>query len=145
MAVLMGLSDRFHRILALSPVLRLTGCALFAATALTVVLVRPVLLAYQQAPAKITKQRALSGIAQNVLLPGYVSLSASAGVLSKASREFAAAPSAATLEKTQRAWTETLLAWRRTQAFVHGPVADLEAYPRLQFWPSRPQSITKIL
>jgi hypothetical protein len=55
------------------------------------------------------------------------------------------APTAEALKKTQDAWKDVLLAWRRTQPYVHGPIADLGVYGRIQFWPSRRQSVDRVL
>src|SRR5262249_39767756 len=55
------------------------------------------------------------------------------------------APNAPSLQKAQSAWKETLLAWRRTQVFAHGPVADLGFDGRIQFWPARRQSVDRVL
>ena len=94
---------------------------------------------------RVSKQAALSSIAKNVLLPGYADLTARCAELATAADVLAATPNAASLKQTQQAWVATLLAWRRTQAFVRGPITDLNVFGRLQFWPLRPQSIDKVL
>jgi predicted lipoprotein len=97
------------------------------------------------AAERVTKQAAVASIAQNVMLPGYADLTARCAELTTAADGLALVPSAASLKRTQQAWVSALLAWRRTQAFVRGPVTDLNALGRLQFWPLRPQSIDKVL
>jgi predicted lipoprotein len=93
----------------------------------------------------VSKQAALDNIAKNVLLPAYADLAARARDFSSAADALTAAPTPASLEKAQRAWREVLLAWRRTQAFAHGPVADLGVSGRIQFWPTRRQSVDRVL
>ena len=94
---------------------------------------------------RISKQAALTGITRGVLLPGYAELTASCAALAKAADELHASPSVTSLKKTQEAWVTALLAWRRTQSFVRGPVTDLNVYGRLQFWPLRPDSVDRVL
>jgi predicted lipoprotein len=96
-------------------------------------------------PERVSKQAALSSITRNVLLPGYAALTARCADLATAADALASTPNAASLKKTQQAWVATLLAWRKTQAFVRGPITDLNVSGRLQFWPLRPQSIDKVL
>jgi predicted lipoprotein len=93
----------------------------------------------------ITKQAALDNIARTVLLPGYTDLAAKSRDFAAAADTFASAPNAAALKRAQHSWKELLLAWRRTQSYVHGPVADLGVYGRIQFWPSRRQSVDRVL
>ena len=92
---------------------------------------------------RISKQAALTGITRGVLLPGYAELTASCAALAKVADELHASPSVTSLKKTQEAWVTALLAWRRTQSFVRGPVTDLNVYGRLQFWPLRPDSVDR--
>ena len=94
---------------------------------------------------RISKQAALAGITRGVLLPGYAELTASCAALAKAADELHSSPSVTSLKKTQEAWVTALLAWRRTQSFVRGPVTDLNVYGRLQFWPLRPDSVDRVL
>src|ERR1043166_7602454 len=93
----------------------------------------------------ISKQAALESIARNALTPAYADLANASARLSMAADAVAAVPSGATLANAQQAWSETLVAWRRTQSFVHGPIADLGIYGRIQFWPSRRQSVDRVL
>jgi predicted lipoprotein len=93
----------------------------------------------------VSKQAMLESIARKVLAPGYAALAASATNLSASADALSANPSLSSLKQTRLAWTQVLLAWRRTQPFAHGPVADLGAYPRIQFWPSRVQSVERVL
>ncbi len=93
----------------------------------------------------VSKQAALDNIAKHVLLPAYADLGARARDFSTAADALASTPTPATLEKAQRAWRDVLLAWRRTQAFAHGPVADLGVAGRIQFWPTRRQSVDRVL
>ena len=92
-----------------------------------------------------TKQAALENIGRTVLLRGYSDLAARASVLATAVDALAAAPDPATLGSAQRAWRDALLAWRRTQTFAHGPIADLGQSNRIQSWPSRRQSVDRVL
>jgi len=96
-------------------------------------------------PARVSKQAALAGITRGVLLPGYAELTARCAALAKAADELHSSPSTASLGQTQQAWVAALLAWRRTQSFVRGPVTDLNVYGRLQFWPLRPDSVDRVL
>src|SRR5262245_14711452 len=95
--------------------------------------------------ATVTKQAALDNIARTVLLPGYTDLAAKSRDFAAAADTLASAPNAAALNRAQQSWKELLLAWRRTQTYVHGPVADLGVYGRIQFWPSRRQSVDRVL
>jgi putative iron-regulated protein len=101
--------------------------------------------AYAAAPERVSKQAALAGITENVLLPGYGELTARCAELATAADGLAASPNAASLKRTQQAWVAALLSWRRTQSFVRGPMTDLNVYGRLQFWPLRSQSVEKVL
>ena len=92
-----------------------------------------------------SKQAALDNIARSVLAPSYAALADRSRDLSTAADALVASPSAVTLTRAQQAWSATLLAWRRTQSFAHGPVADLGVYGRIQFWPSRRQSVDRVL
>lgn len=99
----------------------------------------------RQGPAAGTRQSALDNIGRTVLLRGYSDLAARSRDLGIAVDALAAAPGPATLDSAQRAWRATLLAWRRTQTFGHGPIADLGLSNRIQFWPSRRQSVDRVL
>ena len=99
----------------------------------------------EAAPERVSKRAAVNSIAQHVLLRGYADLTAKCAALSVAADELAASPTAASLQNMQDSWVATLLAWRRTQSFVRGPITDLNARGRLQFWPLRPQTIDKVL
>ena len=93
----------------------------------------------------VSREAALDNIAKTVLLPGYRELAARSRDLETAAEALISTPSGPSLERTQRAWRAVLLAWRRAQAFAHGPVADLGVYNRVQFWPSRRQSVDRVL
>lgn len=93
----------------------------------------------------VSKQAALTNIATQVILPAYHDLAVRSTDFAAAADELTLAPSAASLKKTQQAWKDVLLAWRRTQPFAHGPVADLAVSGRIQFWPSRRQSVDRVL
>jgi predicted lipoprotein len=99
----------------------------------------------RQTSVAVTRQGALDNIARRVLLPGYSDLAARSRELAAAVDALAAAPDAASLDGAQRTWRATLLAWRRTQAFAHGPIADLGLSNRIQFWPARRQSVDRVL
>lgn len=92
-----------------------------------------------------SKRAVLDNIAKRVLLPGYTDLAARSAELSTAIDGLASAPSPASLGRARQAWSVALLAWRRTQAFAHGPVIDLNAASRIQFWPSRRTSVDRVL
>jgi predicted lipoprotein len=96
------------------------------------------------APA-VTKQAMLDNIARTVLLPAYTDLTAKSTEFAAAADTLASAPNAGALRRAQQSWKEFVLAWRRTQTYVHGPVADLGVYGRIQFWPSRRQSVDRVL
>jgi uncharacterized protein len=113
-----------------------------AAVAASVVSGRQAVIA---GPATVSKQAALDHIARNVLVPAYSDLATRARDLSTAADALTSAPSPASLDKAQRAWREVLLAWRRTQAFAHGPVADLGVAGRIRAWPWRRQSVDRVL
>lgn len=117
----------------------------FSVVALAIAFARLVPSGSVDAAERVTKQAAVASIAQNVMLPGYADLTARCAELTTAADGLAMTPSAASLKRTQQAWVSTLLAWRRTQAFVRGPITDLNALGRLQFWPLRPQTIDKVL
>jgi uncharacterized protein len=97
-----------------------------------------------RAPA-VSKTAALDNIAQKVLLPAYAELASRSGDFAAAADALTTAPDVAALKRAQQAWKDVLLAWRRIQPFVHGPVADLGVYGRIQFWPSRRQSVDRVL
>jgi len=120
--------------------------SMFAAAILVMVALahRPVLVA-GGAAAVVSKQSALDSIARQVILPAYHDLASACSAFAAAADALTSAPSPASLKKTQDAWKEVLLAWRRTQPFVHGPVADLGVSGRIQFWPSRRQSVDRVL
>jgi predicted lipoprotein len=96
-------------------------------------------------PTAATKQLALDTVATRVLRPAYADLAAKSAQFSAAADRLTSAPSLATLKETQQAWKDVLTAWRRTQPFAHGPIADLGLYSRIQFWPSRRQSVDRVL
>ena len=92
-----------------------------------------------------SKQAALDNIARSVPLPGYSQLAARSADFAAAANALTSAPSPAALANAQKAWKEMLVAWRRTQPFTHGPVSDLGVYGRIQFWPTRRQSVDRVL
>jgi uncharacterized protein len=92
-----------------------------------------------------SKQAALDSIARNVLLPAYSDLAARCREFATAADALTASPSEQTLGRAQQRWREALLSWRRAQSFAHGPIADLGVYNRIQFWPSRRQSVDRVL
>ncbi len=118
--------------------------AIVAATALAVVCARS-LRAAPAGHAAPSKRAALDNIAKRVLLPAYTDVAARSAELSTAIDGLASAPSPASLARARQAWSAALLAWRRTQAFAHGPVVDLNASSRIQFWPSRRTSVDRVL
>jgi predicted lipoprotein len=93
----------------------------------------------------VSREAALDNIARSVLLPGYLDLAARSRAFAAAADDLATAPSPGSLKKTQHAWRDTLVAWRQTRAFTHGPLADLGVSGRIQFWPARPQSVERVL
>jgi predicted lipoprotein len=93
----------------------------------------------------LSKRAVLDSITTRVLLPAYADLAARGGELSAAVDALVAAPAPATLARARAAWSATLVAWRRTQAFAHGPVNDLNLAGRIQFWPSRRTSVDGVL
>ena len=95
--------------------------------------------------AVVSKQSALDNIARQVILPAYHDLVARCSDFAAAADVLTSAPGAASLKNTQDAWKDMLLAWRRTQPYVHGPIADLGVDGRIQFWPSRRQSVDRVL
>jgi predicted lipoprotein len=123
--------------------LSLLACATAAVVAAIVVSGRPSLLA-GPSPG-VSKQTALDHIAKNVLVPAYSDLAARARDFSIAADALTSAPTPSSLDQAQRAWRDVLLAWQRTQAFAHGPVADLGVAGRMRVWPWRRQSIDRVL
>ncbi len=93
----------------------------------------------------VSKRAALDGIAQGVLLPSYAEFAGRCSELAVAVDALAAAPTAASLASAKQAWGAAHLAWRRAQTFAHGPIADLSVYGRIQFWPSRRQSVERVV
>jgi predicted lipoprotein len=106
---------------------------------------QPVLARDQTRVPPVSKQVMLESIGRNVLVPGYAALAAATTDLSAAVDALSENPTVASLERARQAWTHVLVAWRRTQSFAHGPVADLGVYPRIQFWPSRAQAVERVL
>lgn len=103
------------------------------------------LLASAAPPAAVSKQSMLESIGRSVLAPAYTQLAARAADLSTAADALTSGPTAKSLDRAQDAWRQTLLAWRRTQSYAHGPAEDLGIYPRIQFWPPRRPSIDRVL
>jgi predicted lipoprotein len=120
-------------------------CATAGAVALVAVARVSVLAQTSGKTPTISKQAILDSVAKRVLLPAYTNFTARCAELSAAADALTSAPSLATVKSTQQAWTASLLAWRRTQAFVHGPIEDLGVYGRVQFWPARRQTIDRVL
>lgn len=117
-----------------------------AAVALAVTIAHRTLSADGRGGASaVSKQAMLDNIAKSVLLPAYTDLASKSNDFASAADALTSTPTAETLKRTQQAWKDVLLAWRRTQAFTHGPVADLGVYGRIQFWPSRRQSVDRVL
>ena len=106
---------------------------------------RSVLADDKTRPPAVSKQAMLDNIAKKVLLPAYTELASRSSDFSAAADALTSTPNAATLKRAQQAWKEVLLAWRRTQPFAHGPIADLGVSGRIQFWPSRRQSVDRVL
>jgi predicted lipoprotein len=125
----------------------LIALVVVAAGALTLTLrIDPLSLrAYQPQQGALTKQSVLNNIARTVMLRHYEDLNARAADLVTAVDALALAPDAAALGRAQQAWAGVLMAWRRSQGFIHGPVADLRAFSTLQFFPPRPQSVDRVL
>jgi predicted lipoprotein len=128
---------------------KLAGVGVAAASgviALALAVAHPsVLTAGVSGIAGVSKQAALDNIARQVILPAYRDLASRCTEFAAAADALTSAPTADALKKTQHAWKDVLLAWRRTQPYVHGPIADLGVYGRIQFWPSRRQSVDRVL
>src|SRR6185295_7056520 len=122
------------------------AAAASAVIAIAFAVARPsVLTAGASATTGVSKQAALDNIGRRVILPAYHELAARSTEFAATADVLTSAPTAAALKKTQDAWKDVLLAWRRTQPYIHGPVADLGVYGRIQFWPSRRQSVDRVL
>jgi predicted lipoprotein len=122
-----------------------TLCISVTAVVAAAVATQRLVLAGDKASTTVSKQAALDNIARSVLLPAYSQLAARSADFSAAATALTTTPTSATLANAQKAWKEMLLAWRRTQAFAHGPVNDLGVYGRIQFWPTRRQSVDRVL
>src|SRR5262245_6698034 len=112
---------------------------------ITVVVGVAILVAAAAPSAAVSKQSMLESIGKGVLVPGYAQLAARAAELSTAADALTSNPNPRSLARAQDAWKQTLLAWRRTQAYAHGPAEDLGVYPRIQFWPPRRSSMDRVL
>ncbi|MBI5774024.1 MAG: hypothetical protein HZA89_09820 [Verrucomicrobia bacterium] len=113
----------------------LTSLALVAAPALTAA----------DAPAKVTREAVLENLARHVLAPAYGELAAKARALADAVDKLAASPGADALGAARAARTNAIVAWRHTQVFNSGPIADPDQVGQINFWPARGRSIEQLL
>jgi predicted lipoprotein len=122
------------------------AAAAFAVALLIVGAARQPIVALDKARTPATsKPEVLDNIARNVLLPGYNELAARGRELAVSADALVSSPNLAALKRAQQAWRAVLLAWRRTQSFVHGPATDLGVAGRIVFWPSRRQTVDRVL
>jgi len=77
---------------------------------------------------------ALRDIADKVIAPGYQDLAVRARALTNAVEQLAKAPDAKSLQAAGDAWSATLLAARRLQAFQAGPMTEREYASSFYYW-----------
>lgn len=87
----------------------------------------------------------LVDLTNNVMLPTYRAVDASAGALLTATKALEAAPSAATLTAAQGAWRAARKPWHQGEAFRFGPVKTKDITSAVDFWPARGETIDAAL
>jgi predicted lipoprotein len=83
----------------------------------------------------------LAALVQEIAVPQLAEVRDGSERLAAAVASFAAAPGPETLRGARDAWRTALLAWKRAQAFRHGPLVESNALVRATYWPARPAAI----
>lgn len=85
----------------------------------------------------------LTGLADNVILPGYQDLQSKAQALSEQSVSFCAinSPAANDLQALQQSWADFNGSWQNIQWIKVGPVLEASRLFRLELWPDTNDSV----
>ena len=87
----------------------------------------------------------LISLTDRIIVPGYEALAAEAQDLRQALDSLCAAPSEATLQAAQQAWRDVRAPWMRSEAAWFGPVMDRRAVSVMDWSPTDPERIEKML
>jgi len=93
------------------------------------------------------KRRTLLSAWGETLLETYAEFEAACVELDVRARAFCDNPGQASLDAAREAWWSVRAPWKRTEIFAFGPYADepIRLGPKLDFWPSRPDSVQQVL
>lgn len=89
-------------------------------------------------PATIeaTKQAITEDFGNNVAMPAYTDLKASATDLNSKIQAVVTTPTDAGLEEAKTAWRNMRVVWEQSEGFLFGPVEDNEYDPKTDTWPT---------
>ena len=87
----------------------------------------------------------LISLTDRIIVPGYEALAAEAQDLRQALDNLCAAPSDATLQAARQAWRDVRAPWMRSEATWFGPVMDRRAVSVMDWSPTDPERIEKML
>ena len=87
----------------------------------------------------------LISLTDRIIVPGYEALAAEAQDLRQVLDSLCAAPSDATLQAAQQAWRDVREPWMRSEATWGGPVMDRRAVSVMDWSPTDPDRIEKML
>lgn len=87
----------------------------------------------------------LISLTDRIIVPGYEALAAEAQDLRQVLDSLCAAPSDATLQAAQQAWRDVREPWMRSEATWVGPVMDRRAVSVMDWSPTDPDRIEKML
>ena len=87
----------------------------------------------------------LISLTDRIVVPGYEALAAEAQDLRQALDNLCATPSDATLQAARQAWRDVRAPWMRSEATWFGPVMDRRAVSVMDWSPTDPERIEKML
>ncbi len=96
-------------------------------------------------PIPVDSRAALTSICVDVVAPEYAALVVGCESLRVAVTALAEAPDAARLARAQQAWREAREPWLRSLVIDFGPVKSERLGVALDFWPTRPKDIEKVV
>ena len=87
----------------------------------------------------------LQSLSQHVIVPTYADFATRADTLAARAEALREAPSAEALAAAAEAWRAASTTWKETEAFELGPVRAERINTRINFWPTRPETIERVL
>jgi hypothetical protein len=87
----------------------------------------------------------LQSLSQHVIVPTYADFAIRADTLAARAEALRDRPSSETLADAAEAWLAASTTWKETEAFELGPVRAERINTRINFWPTRPETIERAL